>query len=308
MEKVIKWLLAGDISIQFQTHRDLLGKKRPDLQSRIATEGWGKRFLDARQTSGHWGQRYYQPKWISSHYTLLDLRNLCISPDQPQIRETVNMILVQERGSDGGINSVGSTILSDVCMNGMMLNVASWFKTDPELLQHVIDFILSQIVPDGGFNCQFNRQGSNHSSLHSTLSVIEGLSEYRRNGYTYRLDDVIAAEQGGQEFILQHRLYKSDKTGKIIHPRFLRLPYPSRWYYDILKALDYFALAGYGYDERMQDAIDVLLSKRNSDGTWYVQAKYPGKVHFEMEKAGSSSRWNTLRALRALQGVMRCKA
>ena len=31
-----------------------------------------------------------------------------------------------------------------------------------------------------------------------------------------------------------------------------------------------------------------------------MQAHHPGQVHFEMEKAGKPSRWNTLRALRVL--------
>jgi hypothetical protein len=36
--EIIKWLLQGDVSIQFQTYRDLLLQNRPDLQNRIATE------------------------------------------------------------------------------------------------------------------------------------------------------------------------------------------------------------------------------------------------------------------------------
>jgi hypothetical protein len=33
------------------------------------------------------------------------------------------------------------------------------------------------------------------------------------------------------------------------------LSYPSRWRYDILRALDYFRAAGVDYDRRMEDAI-----------------------------------------------------
>lgn len=73
LQKVIKWLLEGDVSIQYQVHRDLLGNDRQDLQDRIAKEGWGERFLIKRNSNGHWGDRFYQPKWISTHYTLLDL-------------------------------------------------------------------------------------------------------------------------------------------------------------------------------------------------------------------------------------------
>ncbi|WP_222942488.1 hypothetical protein [Arenibacter arenosicollis] len=77
-QQIIEWLLQGDVSIQYQVYRDLLGNDRKDLQDRIAQEGWGKQFLSKRKSNGHWGQSFYQPKWISSHYTLLDLRNLCL--------------------------------------------------------------------------------------------------------------------------------------------------------------------------------------------------------------------------------------
>ena len=81
------------------------------------------------------------------------------------------------------------------------------------------------------------------------------------------------------------------------------LSYPSRWFYDILRALDYFRSAGASYDPRMEDALDVLLQKRRKDGSWPLQAKHAGQVHFDMETPGQSSRWNTLRALRVLKQV-----
>ena len=68
---LIDWLLEGDVSIQYQVHRDLLENDEKGLQKRIATEGWGKEFLSKQQPNGHWGLRFYQPKWISTHYTLL---------------------------------------------------------------------------------------------------------------------------------------------------------------------------------------------------------------------------------------------
>ena len=79
------------------------------------------------------------------------------------------------------------------------------------------------------------------------------------------------------------------------------LSYPSRWKYDILRALDYFQFAGINYDPRMQDALDILKVKRRKDNKWPLQAKHPGKVHFEMEKSREPSRWNTLRAKRVLK-------
>lgn len=300
-KNIIKWLLEGDVSIRHQTWRDLLDEERPDIQNQIERKGWGAKFLSKRKPEGHWGKRFYEPKWISSHYTLLDLKNLNISPSQKQIRESIALILDNEKGKDGGVNPIGSVQLSDVCVNGMFLNYASYFKARPKKLESVVDFLLKELMPDGGFNCRSNRSGAKHSSLHSTISVLEGITEYQNNGYAYRYQELEKAKKSGIEFILMHQLYLSDRTGDVIHKDFLKFPYPSRWKYDILRALDYFQYEGLGWDDRMQPAIDVLIKKRTKDGRWKVNAKHPGKVHFEMEKAGRPSRWNTLRALQVLR-------
>ena len=76
---ILDWLLSGDVALQYQASRDLLGEDRPDLRARIATEGWGARLLACRNDDGSWGERFYQPKWTSTHYTLLDLKTLCIT-------------------------------------------------------------------------------------------------------------------------------------------------------------------------------------------------------------------------------------
>jgi hypothetical protein len=299
-DTIISWLLDADVSIQYQVNRDLLDEDRPDLQAKILEEGWGKAFLKLRKKNKHWGLSFYQPKWISSHYTLLDIKNLNPLQDHPLLCESIDQIADHEKGHDGGINPSGSVNQSDVCINGMFLNYASYFRTSEKRLHSVVDFVLSQQLADGGFNCRYNRSGAKHSSLHSTLSVCEGFREYIRNNYLYRKDEILKAEQEAQEFILMHQLYISDRTGEIIHPAFLKLSYPGRWRYDILRALNYFRIAKHPYDERMQPALDVLMKKRRKDGTWPVQAKHPGKTHFDYEKTGKASRWNTLRALRVL--------
>lgn len=309
-QQILSWLLEGDVSIQYQVYRDLLGEERPDLRKRIAEEGWGQAFLSRQLANGYWGRSFYQPKWISTHYTLLDLRNLELPPGNHQVDRAINRALDREKGADGGIkvHAASSTITqSDVCVNGMFLNYACYFKAPEKQLESVVDFILSQKMKDGGFNCRFNRSGARHSSLHSTLSVAEGIRSYYLNGYQYRLSELLETEQSSQEFMLLHQLYISDRTGEIIKKDFLRLTYPCRWKYDILRALDYLHWAELKYDLRMYAAIQVLLKKRKKDGRWNMQAKYSGLTHFDMEEAGQPSRWNTLRALRVLKHFQNLK-
>lgn len=299
--EVIDWLLTGDVAIQYAVRRDLLDTDRPDLRARIATEGWGSRFLAARNPDTSWGREFYQPKWTNSHYTLLDLKNLGLDPANEPVRQSIAHILATEKRPDGGVGPGKSGNRSDVCVAGMFLNYASYFGLPEEGLSSVVDFILGQKMPDGGFNCLSNTAHPHHSSLHTSISVLEGFRQFLDDGHTWRAGDISAAMRSTREFILMHRFFRSDHTGKVISPGFLRWPYPFRWKYNVLRALDHFAAAGIAYDPRMREALDHIVAKRRPDGRWQAYAAYPGEQHFVMEEAGKPSRWITLIASRALR-------
>jgi hypothetical protein len=120
--------------------------------------------------------------------------------------------------------------------------------------------------------------------------------------------------QYSQEYLLERRLLRRRSTGELItydrklgpssgagQPAFARLAFPTWWHYDVLRALDYVRAAGGAPDARIDEAIDLLRSKQQPDGTWLLENTHPGAVHFTLEEGdGQPSRWNTLRALRVL--------
>jgi hypothetical protein len=298
--EVLDWLLSGDAAIIYQVNRDILHAKAGKLeilQNRISKEGWGKQFLAYRKKDGQWGDGLYPPKWTSTHYTLLDIKNLGFPTRNKEVRTSVGIVLESEKGKDGGINY--SWKHSDVCVNGMILNFGAYFLPGHDALSSIVDFLLRTQMKDGGWNCDY-LEGATHSSLHTTISVLEGLLEYQLSGNSYRTEEIKRAQDRGIEFILIHKLFKSHRTGEVIDTKMLMLSYPSRWRYDILRALDYFQKAKVPYDTRMKDALQIIRYKQRFDGLWPLQARHSGKVHFDMEKAGTPSRWNTLRALRVL--------
>jgi hypothetical protein len=304
-EATIAWLLKGDPAIQYQVRRDLLGEEPTQLetlQERIATEGWCARFLSRQRPDGHWGRGYYQPKWISTHYTLLDIRKLEPPRDLPTVRAIIQKTLSELTGPDGGVYFSPSFCKgrpTDVCVNGMFLNVAAYFRVTGKRLHELADLLLASRMDDCGWNCQ-QWQGATHSSMHTTISVIEGLTEFAGAESRYRAKEIAKALDAGAEFLLEHELFKSHRTGKTIDDRFLMLSFPCRYRYDILRALDWFARAGRPHDVRLGPALQMLARKRRTDGTWPVQNKHPGAVHFDMEVTGGPSRWNTLRAARVM--------
>ena len=98
-----------------------------------------------------------------------------------------------------------------------------------------------------------------------------------------------------------HRLYKSHRTGNVVDSKMTRFSFPTGWRYDVLRALDFFQEYNVPKDERINDAIDLVLRRRNRRWKMEFTKSSPGKYFFEMEEVGKPSRWNTLRALRVLK-------
>lgn len=306
MESIIEWLLAGDPAIRWQTLRDLCNEPEHNWQAeqaRTLEVGWGARLLVHQDEDGRWGGGIYSPKWTSTTYTLLALRRIGIPRTCAAAQRGVRLVLQEMLGEHVDAAFQRKLTACDRCIVGMILQLALYFGIQDERMEPIVENLLNEIMPDGAWNCRRHRRPEpHHSSFHTTFNVLEGLREYLEAGHGSRYDAVLAAEQSALEFMLQHHLFKSDKTGAIINPKFTRFALPLfRWQYDVLRGLDYFARSNAARDSRLQAAIDLLYTRRRADGLWPRQQKYSGKVFFEMEKVGAPSRWNTLRALRVLR-------
>ena len=142
------------------------------------------------------------------------------------------------------------------------------------------------------------------------MCVLEGLLEWERaqasadaaSASAAAVSAVTAARRRGEEYLLERGLFRRRSTGQVVDPRFTMFSFPTRWYYDVLRALDYFRLALPRPDPRLAEAITLVASKRDENGRWPLENSHQGPIHFEMEwPDGHPSRWNTLRALRVLK-------
>jgi hypothetical protein len=306
-DEVSRWLLAGDPAIRWQVLRDVVGAAESAVERerhKVAREGWGARLLARQDPEGTWAGGLssdgglYSPKWISTTYTMLLLRDFGLPATNRQARRACALLLDQGLQRDGGIN-YGWWGQSETCVTGMVLSILSFFACDDDRLDTVAGHLLEQQMPDGGWNCR-RRLGATHASVHTTISVLEGLRHYELHRRR-KLGAVRAAQRQGREFLLVHRLFRSHRTGEIIKPIFIRFSFPPRWHYDILRALDYFQAVGAPRDPRLGEAIDIVRGAQDDDGRWPLQNCYKGKTYFELERLGAPSRWNTLRALRVLK-------
>jgi hypothetical protein len=312
-EAALRFLLDGDVAIRWQARRDLLDAPPGVVErerGRVAREGWGARLLARQDPAGTWagGQSsdggLYSPKWISTTYTMLLLRDLGLPAGNRQAKRACALLLDEGLRKDGGINYGPWGNRGETCITGMVLSILAHFRFDDDRLHVLAGHLLEQQMADGGWNCQ-RPYGATHSSVHTTISALEGLREYElardgsRKGPALRA--VRDAQLQGREFLLEHRLFRSHRTGEIIKRDFLRFVFPPRWHYDVLRALDYFQAVGAELDPRLEEAIALLHAKRGADGRWKVERGWRGKTWFELEAVGKASRWNTLRALRVVR-------
>ena len=300
-DDILAWLLAGDPAIRWQVGRDLQRSPRDSWQAeqeKVGTEGWGAHLLSFQDRTGRWTPRLYGYKWISTTYSLVLLRRLGLPAGDQRAVGPCRLFLDEALQDDGGINTSTVQQQGEDCITGMVLALLSWFDVADERRERLVDFLLTSQMADGGWNCEAYR-GAVHSSFHTTTSVLEGLREYAVARGRHSAETELV-ERRGQEFLLEHRLFRSHRTGEVVDKRMLMLSFPPRWKHDILRSLDYFRSASAPTDPRLGDAMEVLVGKRRRDGTWPLQHRHPGRTWFEMEKPGRPSRWNTLRALRVL--------
>jgi hypothetical protein len=288
--------------------RDLIGAPADEVaaeRARVATEGAGARLLALQGADGSWAGAAWNRGWDSTMHVLSLLRELGLDPASDEARRAVGLVRdrVTWRGWDWdgtwrGWDWDGTPFFAgevEPCINGQVAASGAYFGQD---VQRIVDRLLGEQLPDGGWNCEA-ANGSTRSSFNTTICVLEALLEYELAGGSSA--EVTEARLRGQEYLLERRLLRRRTTGEVVDPAWTRFSFPTWWHYDVLRGLEYLRRAGATPDERVAEAIELVESKRDGDGRWPLENQHPGTMAVEVDEGeGRPSRWNTLRALRVL--------
>ncbi|RZV47148.1 MAG: hypothetical protein EX267_01790 [Acidimicrobiia bacterium] len=303
---VTDWLMQGDPAIRWQVLRDLVGAPPEQVaaeRARVEQEGWGARLLALADADGLWaggacfpaGYRGGEPgqPWTATMHTLQTLQIIGLDPASASARRTIALVAENGRWEHDGQPFFEGEV--EPCINGRTVETGTYFGVD---VLAIVDRLVGERLGDGGWNCEAEN-GSVVSSIDTTINVLDGLLAVERTGSgTAGVRD---ARRTGEEFLLERSLFRRKSTGEVVDQQYLDFAFPYYWRYDVLRALDYFRLAGADPDPRMGEAVEVVRSKQQPDGRWLLDRIHPGRVHFDIEgPVGTPSRWNTLRALRVL--------
>lgn len=290
MENAVDWLVKSDPTIVFQTKRDILDLPKKEWfedQKRITDLGWGKQILGAQSPQGNWKGKSESATDTNNLYTLLLLRRMEMLPNERT--EKGCLALTNRKSVASGPQR------RELCIASMGMSVLAYFKCFKDAISDIITQLEDRQLEDGGWNCVV--RDSHHSSLNTTFSALEGLVQVEKNypEFTKKVDEL---RNPAHEFLFAHQLFKSHKTGNIIHEKYIDITFPPDWRYNILSVLDYFRSISYPYDERFEPSLEII-EQRGNNGFW-PQGKPMRRPRY-IELGKNPSEFNTLRALRVLK-------
>ena len=311
---VIRWMLDTDPALRWQVERDLLEEPEAVWQAtraRVATEGMGAELLAHQDPDGQWAGGAYFPgdfdwhgpeaadgagqPWTASTWTLNTLREWGL--DGAALDGTAEKLAANSTWEYDDLPYWGGEV--DACINGFTLANGAWLGVDVE---SIATWFAEHAMAEGGWNCEWV-EGSTRSSFPSTLNSLKGILDWEIRTGDARLRE---ARHAAQDYLLRRRMLHRASTGELVGPWATSFGYPFRHVYTAMNALDYLRRAslhdGVAPDERAADAIEVVRSAQQPDGTWLQQRRYPGRVWFELDvPVGERSPWLTFFALRVLR-------
>ena len=317
---VLDWLLEqSNPSIRFWALQHLEDKKLEDkvvqlAQNRIMKSECVKAMLGAQKPEGHWGKSddMYFPKYQSSTHNMLILAELGAKRN-PAIGRGIENIFRFQRLSGHFLTNIPKTekgrasIVKDgCCLDGNILYYMIHFGyLDDPRVKHLIQFQIDYHSDDvGGWGCR--AYGINRAKLGPVncymggVKVLKALALIPKKKRPKRIKEIIDQEV---EIILENRIFqylRNPDGSRKAKAGWKKFGFPLYYQSDALEVLDTLTNLGI-HDERMQDAIDLVLSVQQDDGKWLLKHTFNEKQLCQIDEKHKPSKWITLRALRVLK-------
>jgi hypothetical protein len=319
----IDWLLEKDNpSVRYFTLKDIMGKTEKNKEVVSTRKGIGAKgvvpiILDKQKDGGYWGRPedfYERSKYRGTVWNFIILAEMGADPKDKRINDTCEFILKwsQDKGS-GGFAHMGSKYNGGQhsgvipCLTGNMLwsfirfgylnnprikNGIKWVTT----YQRFDDKV--KVAPTGWPYDRWKNCWGRHSCHMGVAKTIKALSEIPKSKRTKAVNRIL---DEGAEYFLQHHIFKRSRNlEKVSKPQWIKFGFPLMYQSDALEVAGILARLGYK-DERMQDAIDLIISKQDKKGRWKLENTFNGRYLTNIEQKDKPSKWVTLNAIRTLK-------
>jgi hypothetical protein len=318
------WLLEkNNPSVRYFTLRDILKKPEEDMELReaemeIMKEGSVPAILAKQKEEGYWEnpENFYTAKYKGTVWQLLILAELGADSDDEKVKKACEFILNNSQDSMSGGFAHSASVKkgggrhSEVipCLTGNMVwsLIRLGYLDDPRIKQG-INWITSYQRFDDGVQEAINgwpydrlKAGcfGKHTCYMGAVKAFKALSEIPEDKRSVDIKNMV---EKGAEYMLIHHIYKkSHDLNLVSKPGWLKFGFPLMYQTDALEILGILTQLGYK-DERMQDAVNILISKQDDKGRWNLENTFNDRFQVNIEKKGKASKWITLNALRVLK-------
>ena len=268
----IDWLLdSAEPGIRRQARRDLLSQTVEDDARGVLEGPKVKALLAGQQPDGGFGNHPYG-KWTGAHWRLVSLVELGLPAGEPHALAAYETVLGWLLGAGHRRNVPVIAGRARRCAsqegNALAVGVRLGLAADPRVAQ-LAESLVGWQWPDGGWNCD-RRPAAAHSSFNETVTPLWGLAEYARATGDERPR---SAARRTCELLLDHHVFKSHRTDRVGNPLWLDARCPPYWRYDLGQGLLMLSRAGALPDRRADDALALLRSRQQTDGTWHVSGR-----------------------------------
>ena len=321
------WLLETENpSVRYFTLVDILGEPPDTPEVEIARRaimesGAVPGILAKQQEGGYWRNPedfYVRGKYRGTVWQLIILAELTADSQDPRIRKTCEFILEnsQDRQS-GGFSTRGTEVDGGnhkaiiPCLTGNMVwsLIRFGYLEDPRVWQG-IDWIATyqrfddadDEAPGGWPYDRYKNCWGKHTCHMGVVKALRALAEIPLDRRTEAVKSTI---KDGAEYLLRHHVHKrSHDLEQIANPRWLKFGFPLMWQIDVLEILGVLLKLGYR-EPRMQEAVDLVISKQDEQGRWLLENTFNGRFLVSIERNGRPGKWVTLNALRVLKGFLK---
>lgn len=317
------WLLEeNNPSVRYFTLRNILDRPESDPEvletgSQIMNIGAVPQILSQQQAGGYWGQPqdfYIRAKYRGTVWSFIILAELGASGQDSRIRQACEFVLAnsQDRQSGAfapwGAETGGGDHISVIpCLTGNMLRSLIRFGClEDSRVQKGIRWILDFQRCDDGIEkapqgWPYERSPNCWGRHTCHMGVIKTLKALAEIPAEKRPPDIQQAINKAAEYFLVHHLYKrSHNLTQSAKPEWESFGFPLMWNTDALEMLGVLASLGYR-DVRMQEAVDLVLTKQDEQGRWTLEKTFNGRTRARIEQKDKPSKWITLRALTAIK-------
>jgi len=318
-----EWLLEKEkSSVRYNTLTGILEKPQNDPEVRETKEQMMKtgvipRILSIQNPGGYWGNPedfYIRSKYKGTVWNFIILAELGADGTDKRIKKTCEFLLEHSQDpKSGGFahystkNGGGDHNKVLPCLTGNMVwGLIRFGHLEDPRVQHGIHWITTyqrfddgvSKAPTGWPYGSYKNCWGTHTCTMGVVKALKALAEIPANK---RSTDVKKTIQTGAEYLLKHRLYKrSHNLNQIAKNEWIHFRFPLMWKTDALEMLSILTTLGYK-DNRMHDALDLVLSKQDHQGRWTLGKTFNGRMFVTIEQKDQPSKWITLNALRVLK-------